>query len=198
MTNLRSIAALAASLTLWAGIAAADGPVRLKPADPQPDAGALTAGLSVRYAFPGDVSDLADAATALGRDAAEGAPLIGFDYPDSAQGAHALTADKAYRVAAEITGMVRFDAAGVWRMQFHANDGLEVRIGGARVYRHDGRHGCETLGWEAEFEVPSPGWYPLTAVYFQRLGTSCLLMEWQAPGAEMGWTPNDAFAFTAR
>ena len=177
---------------LMAGTAGAE-PVRLAPADPQPEG--LEEGLGVAYAYPRDVRLLVEAERY--RDEAEpGKPLIGFDYIDT--GGEALTSGERQQVVAFIEGYVRFDQAGLWKMQWHSNDGLEVRIGGEQVYRHDGRHGCETLGWKAEFEVPEPGWYPLEATWFQRLGTSCLLMEWAPPGGEMGWTPNAATGFAPR
>lgn len=184
--------ALALGLALWTGAAQAQA-VRLAPAAPQPEAPAP--GLSVRYAYPGDVQSLSEAEATEGQ-AEPGPPLIGFDYPDTYAGEDALTSRRAERVVAFIDGWLNFPEAGVWRVQFHSNDGLEVRIGGAEVYRHDGRHGCETLGWQTELEIPEPGWYPLEAVWFQRQGTSCLLMEWSPPSGEMGWTPNDALGRT--
>ena len=43
---------------------------------------------------------------------------------------------------------------------------------------------------------PAPGWYEVKALWFQRLNTSCLLMEWRPPGAaEFDWTPNGNFAY---
>jgi hypothetical protein len=195
MTMMRAAAA-AMGLALLAQAAMADA-IRLKPADPQPDATALAAGLSVRYAYPGDVTDLRTAESYRDSDNEVGAPLPGFDYPDGYPNQKVMTARRATKVAAYIDGFVRFDQPGIWRMQFHSNDGLEVRIGGAKVYRHDGRHACQTNGWEAEFEVPTAGWYPIKALYFQRLGTFCLMMEWQAPGAEMSWTPNEVFFHAA-
>ncbi|MFT4794027.1 MAG: hypothetical protein ACJAVR_001043 [Paracoccaceae bacterium] len=193
-----SIRAAAMAFMMVAGLAghalAADGagPVLLKPADPQP--AGLSAGLAVQYAYPGDMRYLHDAESARGR-AEDGPPLIGFDYPDSFQGAKVMTSTRTVRVAAFIEGYIRFDTPGIWRMQFHSNDGLSVSIGGREVYRHDGRHACNTEGWKNEFEVPSAGWYPVKATYFQRLGTSCMMMQWQPPGRNMTWTPTDVYGF---
>lgn len=193
MMTMRA-AALAMVLALTGhAVTAADGdPVRLSPADPQPEG--LTAGLAVKYAYPGDVQGLSDAENAR-RDAEDGPPLIGFDYPDSIRGAKALTSRRSTRVAAFIEGYVHFDTPGVWRMQFHSNDGLAVRIGGQDVYRHDGRHTCTTIGWKADYEVPVAGWYEVKATYFQRLATSCLMMQWRPPGGRMSWTPTNVYGF---
>lgn len=163
----------------------------LTPASPQPED--LKPGLSVRYSYPADIRTLAEARTWEGYDPEPGPPLVGFDYPDTEMGMNVLTADQAERVIAFIDGYIRFPEPGIWKMQFHSNDGLDVDIGGEDVYRHDGRHTCQTLGWQEEFRVPEAGWYPVEALYFQRLNTGCLLMQWQPPGGEMQWTPNDAF-----
>ncbi|MEM8742766.1 MAG: hypothetical protein AAGE13_14900 [Pseudomonadota bacterium] len=165
----------------------------LTPANPQPDAAALKDGLAVLYAFPNDVKWLRDAEGWRSYDPKPGAPLVGFDYPDTNPGDPVLTSSYHENVVAFIEGYIRFDQPGVWKIEFHSNDGLQVTIGGLQVYKHDGRHACETVGW-AEFEVPQPGWYALEATYFQRLNTACLLMKWAAPGDKMRWTPNAVFA----
>lgn len=188
-----------AVLALAAGLAAANPaeaePVRLTPASPQPEG--LEQGLSVRYAYPSDIKTLTEAKSWESYDPEPGEPLIGFDYPDTEMGMDVLTSGQAERVIAFIDGYIRFPEPGVWRVQFHSNDGLEVEIGGRQVYRHDGRHTCQTLGWQEELMVPEAGWYPVEAVYFQRMNTGCLLMEWAPPGEEMRWTPNDATGYKA-
>jgi hypothetical protein len=190
---MRALAA-ALALALLAGPAA--GQARLSPADPQPEG--LEQGLQVFYVYPRDVKFLDQAESHWKADLWPGDPLVGFDYPDTLRGEPALTSDAAEKVVAFIRGWIRFPEAGTWRVQFHSNDGLRVKIGGVEVYEHDGRHTCQTRGWQEELQVPQAGWYPVEATYFQRLNTSCLLMEWAPPGEEMGWTPNDAFGFRPR
>jgi hypothetical protein len=191
---------IVAGLVLTFGLAstaAAREPHDLAPASPQPDPPGLRPGLAVTYAYPHDVQWLSDAEGALRFGAEPGPPLVGFDYVDTAPGEKALTSARAEHVAARIEGYVRFDRAGVWQLAFHSNDGLAVTIGGARVYVHDGRHPCETKGWE-KVRVPEPGWYRLEAIWFQRLSTSCLLAEWLPPDGEKGWIPNEVFAHDRR
>jgi len=171
------------------------GPQVLEPANPQPDASKLKQGLAVSYAYPGDVKDLAGARAALKKGAKRGMPLVGFDYPDTLKGEMALTSTKAFQVVAGIKGFIRFDKVGVYKINFQSNDGLRVVIGGQRVALFDGRHPCESTQ-KRSVEVPVAGWYELDAVYFQRLGTSCLLMEWTPPGGEQDWVPNDAVAYS--
>lgn len=182
----------AAALALTLAGAAAAEVVKLKRADPQPEG--LKQGLSVKYGYPAEVRELKIANDY--RSAAEpGPPLIGFDYMETAEGENALTSKRAERVVAVIKGYLHFDKAGVWHMRWHSNDGLEVKVGGVQVYRHDGRHPCDTLGWQGDFQVDEPGWYEVDALWFQRLNTSCLLMEWQPPGGKWEWTPNEATAY---
>lgn len=195
---LASVLALVAAMVAGQGPAArAAEPRALAPASPQPDPARLQPGLAVTYAYPHDVQWLSDAKGALRFGAEPGPPLVGFDYVDTAPGEKALTSKRAEQVAARIEGYVRFDRAGVWRLGFRSNDGLEVTIGGQRVYVHDGRHGCESKGWES-VRVPEPGWYALEAVWFQRLQTSCLLLEWQDPEGRKAWAANEAFAHLPR
>ena len=45
---------------------------------------------------------------------------------------------------------------------------------------------------EVQVNVPEAGWYELQATYFQRMGTSCLIMEW-GTGGKMSLLPNAAY-----
>ena len=183
----------AAALFACAATAALAGPIKLAPADPQPDASALAEGLAVAYGYPADVKTLRDAEY-YAKDAAAGEPLIGFDYPDTEEGDIALTSKQSIQVVAKITGFLKFDEPGVYELDFISNDGLRVHIGGEMVTEFDGRHPCENAG-VVEVEAPVAGWYPLEALYFQRIGTSCLLAEWTPPGGELDWIPNENTAY---
>lgn len=190
-------ARLAAALALAAAAllpAAAAAQIALKPASPQPAADALSPGLAVDYAYPGDIRFLGQADTALRREGEAGPPIVGLDYPDGGEGAPVLTSERTLRVAAAIRGYLRFDQAGTWRLEVHSNDGIDLAIGGAKVDKFDGRRRCESNGW-IEVEVPEPGWYPVRAIYFQRLGTSCLMMRWEKPDGMRQWTPRTAWAY---
>ena len=186
------IAAFAAALFFGGQTLAA--PVTLTPANPQPDEAALKEGLAVNYAYPPDVKSLKEADDWLGYGVEPGEPLIGFDYPDTEEGEKTLTSKNASYVVADISGYLRFDSAGVYEIDFLSNDGLKVEIGGQQVAFFDGRHPCENAG-VAEVNVPEPGWYELKALYFQRLGTACLLAEWTPPGGELDWIPNENTAY---
>lgn len=181
--------AVAAAMALFAAEAEAR-PLKLKPADPQPVA--LAEGLAVEYAFPDDVSSLRDAYIALGIGGETGAALTGLDYLSSEETPFALTSGQAEKVAARITGYVRFEAPGDYTLNLFSNDGLELTLGGREVARVDEKRACDPIG-AVEVRVPEAGWYALEALYWQRKGGSCLIMEWASEGGEMTVTPAASF-----
>lgn len=180
-----------ATLVLTAPAMAA--PITLSPADPQPSAGSLSAGLAVSYAYPSDVRTLEDANGAL-RKAKKGPPLKGLSYVDNREGDDTLTSRSSKKVAAAISGYIKFDAAGTFEIDVISNDGVAVSIGGQPVALYDEIHACEPAGVQ-EVVVPVAGWYEIEATYFQRKGTACLMMDWNV-GGSMGPVPDSAFAFS--
>lgn len=165
------------------------GTLDLTPANPQPTN--LNQGLAVSYAYPADVKKLSQAAK-YAKGAKPGTPLAGMDYIDTADGDKTLTSDKAHHVVADISGYVRFDEAGTYTIDFLSNDGLQVTIGGQEVAFFDGRHPCEASD-PATVNVPSAGWYALSALYFQRAGSACLHMR--AGMGEPDWMENTSFGY---
>lgn len=182
-------AIFAAIVVMSAAAMATAAPIKMTPADPQPAADALAEGLAVAYAFPPDVKTLRDAEY-FAKDAKPGEPLVGFDYIDTEDGEPTLTSGQSIQVVARITGFLRFDAPGVYEVDFISNDGLRVHIGGQEISVFDGRHPCENAG-VVHVDAPVAGWYPLEALYFQRVGTACLLAEWTPPGGSLDWIPNE-------
>lgn len=179
-----------AALLLCAGAAIA-GPLKLEPANPQP--GGVKPGLAVTYAFPEEVKSLSQAEQAL-KKGKPGKPLSGLDYWDTEEGQPTLTSGQALRVAARITGYVRFDAPGTYTVDFLSNDGLRAVIGGKQVALVDARRACEPVD-AVEVEVPVAGWYPVDILYFQRLGTACLHMRAAPSGSAPDWMPDRAFGY---
>ncbi|WP_195820317.1 PA14 domain-containing protein [Roseobacter sp. MH60115] len=173
-------------------VSALAAPVQLNPANPQPAASSLTPGLAVLYAFPGDVRTVKDAQNALKRKSVAGAPLAGLSYDDNSEGDPTLTSDKATKVAAAISGYIKFDTPGTYVLDFLNNDGLEISIGGQVVGDYDEVHSCGYAG-EIEVAVPKAGYYPLEATYFQRKGTACLMMEWGPDSDGLELVPDSAF-----
>ena len=180
-----SLAALAIAVPAFAA------PVTLSPANPQPSAGDLSPGLAVSYGYPGEVRTLKDAKAGL-KKARRGPPLRGLSYEDNSEGDLTLTSRKSQKVAAAISGFIRFDAPGTYTVNVFSNDGIVASIGGKQIALYDEIHACEPAG-EQDVIVPSAGWYALEATYFQRKGTSCLAMDWNV-GGRMGPVPDSAFA----
>jgi len=165
--------------------------LKLKAAKDQPED--VKAGLSVEYAYPKDVKSLRDAYVALGVGAEAGPPLESMDYLSSEDAPLALTSNKETKVAARITGYLKFDEPGTYMMQVYSNDGLELTIGGREVAKVDEKRGCDPIGEAVEVRVRSAGWYELEALYWQRKGGSCLIMEWAPEGGELEPIPASAF-----
>lgn len=193
-TSLQAAAMVAILLLPAAAVAQA---LDLKPASPQPSGSALAPGLAVSYAdLPGATRDLAETKSALARKAEPGTPIAGLTYDDTDEGDLILTSDRKQLVGAAISGFIRFDEPGTYLIDFLANDGLEIFIGGQRVGFYDGVHACGYAG-EVEVNVPEAGYYPLEATYFQRKGTACLMMEWGRDADSLDFVTSDAF-FHAR
>ncbi|MEM8731003.1 MAG: hypothetical protein AAGF79_13915 [Pseudomonadota bacterium] len=166
--------------------------VTLAPASPQPSG--LKSGLAVTYAYPVDVKTLSQAKSALASAPQRGSPLKGLTYPDRGAKANALTSKQVTSVAAAISGYIKFDEAGVYSLKFYTNDGLDMRIGGQRVGYETNRTPCSSTG-NKKVNVPQPGWYQVSGLWFQRLSTSCLEMEWTTPSGKKGAVPNSAFGY---
>lgn len=177
----------------WAGSSAAEV-ITLSPADPQPDEAALAQGLAVKYAYPPEVRTLRDAEHWLDSDAKDGPPLTGLKYRDTLEGEETLTSGQATRVAAEISGYVKFSRPGPHKIEFFSNDGVRAFIGGEQVAEYDGRHPCEGGGFQ-EVNAPEAGWYEIKVIYFQRLSTACLLMKWDDLGDKPAWAKDEAFGY---
>ena len=77
-------------------------------------------------------------------------------------------------------------------MDFLVNDGLRIFIGGQKLASWDQRTPCEPIQ-AVEVEVPTAGWYPLSAVYFQNQGTACLHMRAAPQGSAPDGMQDAAF-----
>ena len=185
MRNLVTVTALC--LALYVPSLAYGQAITLQPASPQPTKRELSPGLSVNYAIISrSVRTIEQAKASLKKYGQRGFPLAGLTYEDTEEGEEVLTSEQSERVAADISGYVYFESAGTYTLDFLANDGLQIAIGGQEVGFYDGTHPCGYVG-EINVKVPSAGYYPLEATYFQRKGTACLMMEWgpESDGLEL-------------
>lgn len=180
--------AFAVALTLSLVATSQARAIELTPG-PQPDEDQLQPGLQVLYAYR-DIKWLREVEPWIEDKGKPGDPLPNLGYY-SEEGEPVLTTSVSQFVAAEITGFMKFPTAGQYELEFASNDGLWVFLGadGTEVYKHDGRHVCDTLG-AVDVTVPEAGWYPLRILYFQRYKSSCLWLSWRAPGdAQIGEDP---------
>ncbi|MCV6585499.1 MAG: PA14 domain-containing protein [Marinibacterium sp.] len=186
----RGVFGVVSAVALMVAGACLAQPIELSPANPQPKG--LKQGLAVEYA-KARVRSIREARSAL-KKAKPGQPLSGLDYRDTSKGDPTLTAGRAFRVTANIDGYIKFPKAGIYELEFYSNDGIEARIDGKVVADHDGIHPCERTRI-VEVSVPRAGYYPLDITYFQKEGTSCLMMKWAEKGKALTWTPNSAFGY---
>ena len=169
------------------------GPVTgLKPAAPQPPAGALAPGLAATY-FDVAMDHVRKVREwAKYKDGRKGAPLARLDYAEGA--GEVLTSGKTDEVGAWIKGFVHLDQVGLYRFLVTANDGVQVELGGKRIYRDAMIHKTRTSEPLA-VEIATPGWYALEVLYFEARNTAALEIKWQPPGAAgFAYVPASAFA----
>jgi hypothetical protein len=199
LTGLRRTAAIGAWCAVLAiaatTMAVAESGLRPAPASPQPSADQLKPGLGVSYAYPDDIRWLTEAKSWRSYESRikKGAPLTGFLYADTEAGENVLTSESSERVIAFIDGFMHFEKTGRHELEFYSNDGLVVTMGGVEVYKHDGRHPCETEG-PVTVDIAQPGWYAVDVVFFQRLQTACLELFVKAPGEELDFTKPEMYA----
>lgn len=150
-------------------------------------------GLQIVYAeAPKKIKSLEQARELIDSIGQPADPVPAFDFRDTDEGEPVMTSSQPYNVAAEITGLMRIDEPGSYQFEVYSNDGVETKLGGQTIGFYDGTQGCEGNG-VTEVEITEPGWYELTTLYFQKGGSSCLMMKWAKDGGDLEWVPNDIF-----
>lgn len=173
-------------------------PVRLAaptPADPQPDAADLAPGLAVRYYYARltHIDRLVEWIEM--EKGVEGPPLPKVNH--AAGIGDVLTSRGSDMVGALITGFIRFDTAGTYTFHVTSNDGVRLTIGGVMMHE-DPRIHPDTLSPPLVMPVAAPGWYPIEILYYEKKGTSTLILEWTPPdGPGRQVVPADALAHEA-
>ncbi|MBT3629479.1 MAG: hypothetical protein HOM52_07085 [Rhodospirillaceae bacterium] len=185
--NLAGLA-VAVSLALAALFTAAPSYAEsAQPADPQPNASALEPGLAVDYYYV--KLDHLDQLYAWldSRKPDPGAPLATIDFVANPQGP-VLGTKRGSVVAAIITGYVRFPESGQFKLLALVNDGMRLYVGqGAeKPILDDPRKMSDRLVGPADITVEANVWYPLKLEYYQKKGTSALVLAWMRPGVGEG------------
>lgn len=162
-------------------------------ADPQPES--LSPGLAVDYYYH-KMRHLDELVEYMSRkDPGTGEPLPNLDYVRG-DGKKVLTTKYEKYVGADIKGFINFSAPGEWNLVVVSNDGVRVWIGDALIYEDPDVHADR----ESEFipvQVSEAGWHPIRVLYFQRKGSTALVLGWEAPGGELEVVPPEAFGHIA-
>ena len=146
--------------------------------NPQPNKSDLNPGLAVTYSYGRQVH-VDDIETLE-------FPVVGKPLANIAHrtiDGNVLTSDRSMLVAAHIRGMIRFDQTGTYTFRVESNDGVNVRIGGKRIW-YDPEIHANRWSPPIPFEVLQPGWYELWINYYQKKGTSALQLMWKLPGSQ--------------
>ncbi len=176
--------AVALSVTLQSSAAFAES---TQPADPQPEAGALEPGLAVDYYYL-KLDSLDELYSWLDHKKPDpGAPLANLDFVANDQGP-VLGTDRGSVVAAIITGFVRFPETGQFKLLALVNDGMRLWVGqdNDAPVLDDPRKLSDRLVGPTEISVEAGLWYPMKLEYFQKKGSSALVLAWMRPGVGEG------------
>ena len=157
----------------------------VKPISPQPQPGNVAPGLNVTYVFgkwrhlddmPGldDPPDKQDEPHRVGR------PILKLD--NRFGSGQVFDSGRACCVGAHISGMIRFDKTGDYKIQALSNDGVRVLVGGQVVVQDPAQH-RDRVSVPVTVNIETSGWYSLEVKYYQRKGTAALSLQWLPPGA---------------
>ncbi len=168
--------------------------VEIGPVQPQPEADALVPGLAVDYIY-GDYHDIDELyqLMATGTAPGVGSPLPALNYRTS-EGKNVLTTKFQRFVGAHINGFIKFPAEGAYSLLVTSNDGVRFQLGGQMIWEDPDIH-PDRESDPIEVNVVAPGWVALDVGYFQRKGSSALILKWKAPGAaDYVVVPAEAYA----
>ncbi len=186
-----------AALTPGTGVGPAEEPAEtftgLKPLAEQPDPAAREPGLAVTYYF--GIFNLVDEIVEVAKleEGQRGPAIPALDYKVGSGAV--LTSGRADGVGADIRGLINFSRAGTYMMALQSNDGVRLELGGRLLFLDAGVH-ADRFSKLVPVEIETPGWYPLSILYFEKRNTSTLQLYWTRPGDQGGLTfvPPDAFA----
>ncbi len=184
---------LAALLAVATGLLAprADASETIAAAVPQPDAGAIRPGLSVKYYQDrfDHIDEVINASTWMKPVRGEPLPMLNYNVGAGP----VLTNKNDDMVGAFIQGYIKIDKPGTYLFSVQHNDGVRVWIGNKMIY--DAPFVAPDT-WSPNLEVVAEdaGWYPIRMIYYEKKSTSTLELYWQGPGASsFEFVPASAF-----
>lgn len=173
---------------------------------PQPETAGLRAGLAVkyhRYRFRSvkksnektelrHIDDMPDVA-AMEMKGYDGPPVTRLTHR-AGRGGEVFDSGADRLICVQLRGLIRFDRAGEYRLRAESNDGVRIFVDDRLVIDDPSWH-SDRMSRPATVDIREPGWYPLLVRYYQRKGTSALLLHWQPPGDEgFALVPAEAYA----
>jgi hypothetical protein len=190
---LAGLAAGVVAISLGFGAATASA-TDIKLVDPQPDEGALKPGLAIDYYY-GDYHEIDEFYEVMGStdNPGKGDPLPSLNYKVS-EGRNVLTTKFQRFVGAHIMGYIKFPAAGTYSLILTSNDGVRFHLDGQMLWEDPDIH-ADRDSDPIEVTMTAGGWCALDIGYFQRKGSSALILKWKAPNAaDYELVPPEAFA----
>ena len=104
-----------------------------------------------------------------------------------------LVGQRTVNYALELSGFLKIEKAGIYKLSVSSDDGSGLWLGGARLVENDGPHGSVEKTGRITLK---PGLYPLTIGFFQAGGAQSLSASIEGPGlakqqipASMLWRP---------
>ena len=165
----------------------------LEPLAEQPDPRSLKPGLAVTYYFA--IFNLVDEIVEFSKlgPGHEGQAIPSLDYKVGS--GDVLTSGRPDGVGADITGLINFPLIGTYMMALESNDGVRLEIGGKLIFSDPNVH-ADRYAKLVPLRIETPGWYPLSILYFEKRNTSTLQLFWAKPGdpGRLKFVPADALA----
>lgn len=172
------LAAVLLAATIQAAPAAAGQKVMA--ASPQPAAGAIKPGLSVKYYIEkfNHIDEVINAASWMKPVRGEPLPMLNYNV---GQG-KVLSNKNTDLVGAFIQGYLKIDEPGDYIITVQHNDGVRLWIGGEMLYNSPN---VTPDLWSPDMQISfdQAGWYPIKMIYYEKKNTSTLELYWQPPGA---------------
>jgi len=187
----KPLSALIVSVLL-SGTVLAPGSARatdVSAADPQPEG--LSQGLSVQYYYQ-KFRHLDELVEYMSRkEPGDGDPLPNLDYV-LGEGKLILTTEYNKYVGADINGFINFSEPGTWNLVVVSNDGVRLWIDDKLLYEDPDVH-ADRESDMIPVTISDAGWHAIRVLYFQRKGSSALILGWEPPGGEIEVVPPEAF-----
>ncbi len=160
------------------------------PTNPPPTMSSLQPGLTVKYLdlnpYEGSgpnklrhLKKVPDAKT-LDELGYSGKPITQLAHRAD-RGGHVFNSGLNRLVAAQMRGLIHFAQTGAYTLKAESNDGIRIFLDGQMIIDDPGMHG-DRFSSPVTLDIREPGWYTVLVRYFQRKGTSALLLYWKKPG----------------